>query len=378
MALELQGVYYLRVVINGVELNLSPSSIQDLLIIENNLQALPTLTLQYQDRSETSSNLDLLVDGAIIEIQFGKDKEKQEIPNLKFRILGQPQHRYANGGIIYRINAILNAPLWLHSMATKPFTGTSSAAISYIASQCGLKALCDPTADSQVWYPNRLNYNKWADKISLHGWADNLSCMVLGVDAEGLVYYRNLSTYAFGSPKARFNEGSTDNNSTVKRHIIRDYQVISGSTLYNHTAGYQVKHHRIGVDGVISEQDQLSVKRVSRTTINSEDSKKIGFTRTPYTAPNTGNIHSKYELAEYQNKRIRSTWSTDIHVIVDEQTDLRLFDPVDIYLPQYRGDYDRFSGRYIVGARVRYLRAGRYGEKFELVSQGPQTGEVLS
>jgi hypothetical protein len=88
-----------------------------------------------------------------------------------------------------------------------------------------------------------------------------------------------------------------------------------------------------------------------------------------YSPIDPGNVHSDYEKALYQNRRLANLFQNRIDVVTPERTTLGVLDYVNLTL-DLSTSYSpkRFNLDYWITSHVVYIHGNNYYEKFELMS----------
>jgi hypothetical protein len=245
--------------------------------------------------------------------------------------------------------------------------GTSNDVIGQIASTCGVDYLGTKTSDGQVWIQKNRKYNEYASAIADHGYIDGQSCMHLGYDIDNKLIYSNIVEKK--NPTAVF----LTSKYTQNTYTVTDFQVLNRSGLMNTISGYA---EAIRDQSIFSTTSTLTdevdvVRQTQKLMLHSDVYDAVTQSRVFFRPINAGNVHSNYQIAKYQNKRIANLYSLNVEVVVSQPTEnVRLLDNVVYESKMQDGRNTAYSGNYIVTSRVIYIQGFNYNEKFELTRQG--------
>jgi hypothetical protein len=370
--LKNQGVLYLELIIDAKIFNTEDIAVESILICSNVLQLLPTCSILLYDVRNRFTRDITLADGMLIGILIGPDENTYTM--YSFRVFSFEQVPY-KGTVAYKIDCYWDAPQYLSKIATKYYEGTSSKVLSTVAGEAGLSAITDPTADSMIWIPRNKKYGHFAKEIALHGYASPTSTMCVGVNLLGQLVYRNLSTIPFGGPV--FSRGTSETGGIM----VYSAESINKAGFFNHYTGY---NHRVVEQTVMKPvyfdtYDDVSVRKITNfLMLNKEVRGMISKGKREFVPFNTGNVHSHYQQAFYQNNRGMSMYNLGQHLIVHQHTDVQLLEPIvyrsDVETTAVESLYSQDrndSGNYIVAGRnIQVLGGLHYSEKITVLRTG--------
>jgi len=357
------GQWALEVKLDGRDLGLDPSLLNNIAVISNIHQHLPSVSFNFKDT--TGKELDRLVgDGAQIDISIG-------IPNNvfsgTFRTSGQPSTDHGGSMNMIGYSGFLDKIGWMKKVVDRAYPGSSSSVISQIAKQAGLKVDVDPTNDVMNWLPNETTLVQYARHVTERAFSSDSSAMILATTLSGTVRYKDLNNLISAGAKAVFSQ-------TGRGFPILGISAKSKSNVANAAQGYGTTSMGVKEDGSIFEGNKVSLKMLSGSNpISSFMQGAIGSlgTRINNFVPLSGNTHDNWFKAMHQNPRIKSSYAFDVSILTDVPTGLELLDTADLHplnMPS-KEEAKALSGKYIVTAITKTIVNNRFFEKLVLTSQ---------
>lgn len=366
MGLYVRDRISLTIRFNGTELPLEMNTIDYLHIVESRRLLLPQLTFQFTDATKFLTRKNLTGDGTLIEIILEVQKVRKV---FKFRLFTCVD--WIDGGSThYRITGYWAAPLYWAQTLTKTYSGSTSAVLTKLATECGLTVDAVATNDSQAWIPMNKTYGKFAQDIAEHGYVNDQSCMVMGITSQGVLKYRNLAEFNTFEVKGTYYSGIV----SPSQDPITDFKVLGKAGFSNSTGGYKSTLKEVSTVSTTATQDydKLSVvKNSQKLSMNDNIRGKITQGKVEFAPINAGNVHDKYNRAVYQNKRGTSLFGFGLAVLTPKPVLAELFDCVVCSISKPGLDtVSQYSGKYLISSRVIYLQGINYFEKMELVRHG--------
>lgn len=337
-------------------------------MVSNKRMHTATCELVFSDLSDRINKAVTLADGVPMVIKLGRSIEQYDVYNYRvYNFKRDPARTVPQ----YTVSGYFDAPKWFLEAWTRPIEGTSSAALSQLATACGLRAECDPSNDDMLWLPGNERGCSFARSISERGYLDEQSCMVTGMTLDGKFLYKNLATLP--------NTGKTFTTGNVPGTAnVIDNRFLVSSGFGNIMGGY--KHLvRTQMLGKASEKiDQLAMKRkTQQLQLNKGLRNMIDRGRIDFGLVNSGNVHDHWDKARYQNMRTAMLYSMGVEVLIDQRTpiDFDLFTPFfyEVYDPPANGSAklaEQFRSLYYVTAKAIYVEQGNYYEKFQGFTTG--------
>jgi len=375
------GRYYIDIKSNGRSLPIGPNMFDYILVIQNVLQMVPTLTIALRDMSYAFQKEFPFVEGTPISIKIGSQKEDEPPTEMRFRVISTP--RISGSGGQQRIKAILDADV-LFNTAKGAFTGTASGVISQLAKQAGLQIENDSSNDSMTWLPMGKRLGHFLQTIASHAWADDKSFFVMGLTDKHKLRFRNVNLLQKETPKTLLHFSENPPTAYQSEFVSRILDFSSSSvTGYNNLAfNYNPRTIQERANGVVDEFKDFSLDKLSGFLEMSKRVKQIVDTaRVMLTPVDIENTHENFQKARYQNNRGLATFGVKIETLLERSTNLDLLDMAQLYIPRTMGEAnDMLNGNYIVTAKTRLIQNNTYCEKLVLASQNrgldPQ-GELL-
>ncbi len=269
------------------------------------------------------------------------------------------------GGPRYEMDAYLDVPLYWSATTKGSFRGSSNDALQNIASVCKLKYSGTPTSDSQVWYSGNHQNHEWARMTSERGYKSTNSCMQLGLDLSSTLVYADVMEKS--QPVSRFSVGDPKPG----YYLASDFLPSSTAGSTNHFSGYKES----AVTQSLFTQGQQTLSEVSmfvpsntKLLVNDSVTSSLKRGRVYFTAIDCGNVHSFYEKALYQNRRLTGLFNLRMEMVTPMHTKLKLLDMIEVTVDSKNKEQQAFSGNYRIASRVVYIHDMNYYEKFELFS----------
>ena len=356
-------------------------NLQSLYITETIQQAAPQFEMIFHDIQGQLNNTISLSDGTMISIMLGKLENQQSLSYSDFRLFNMPKMTPGSGGQNYIIRGVLDAAKYIRGHVQNVYKGTSSQALSQLASDAGLTYQGIDTNDSQTWLPSRCSFFHAAHKIVQHGYVDDKSCMMHGVTLGKTLKYYNVTSLISQQPAAILYMGDPSQiPQNISSHVgsnkfqVWDYQAQSNSGLLNYHLGYGAKQTQEQLDGTLQVNSQIQATKFSNDfAISTDVYKQTQLVRNTYSPPNTGNTNAAYIAAHYQNNRQKTMFSSYIDVLCEDSTNLTLFDIVYLQLVDKvtRQNFTAFNGLYFVINKTYAIIGNKYYEKLRIINTGP-------
>lgn len=360
MSYALSNGLTISIYFGKTEFPLSTSNrITQLHIIESVQLFVPQLNLSLVDTSKFLEKLGLQ-DGMPISVSISN--KGTVLQTLDFRLFSFSAKK-ENYSMQYKITAYLDLPKYWNGLAKTIIRGTSSEALSAIASECGLSYIGAPTSDSQLWTPGCSKYCEYAKYIAERGYVSEGSCMVLGITMLKGMIYSNIMDLAKPIVTLR-----ALNTNSPNECLVSSYKVSAASGMNVANGGYystRVKQSVI-TDAYSDKVNTLTVKNnVSSPAINSYVRDMFEKQVITYAPIDCGNVSEHFENAIYQNKRLKALFTVNAEFICVGTTPVTLCVPFNFYAVDSSGQPDeKDSGVYVTTARILYVdESSRYYEK---------------
>lgn len=380
--IQLADQYYIEININDEPVYLNPSNWK-IEICNSILCKLPTMKINI-DSEQTGRLLNYfeLTEGTKIVVDIGNEREDNRNIISHWILFSEPKYSQGSSGLSISILCILDNIRYLGSRVPQSYNGTASSVISLMAANLDMETTnylgnntIDQSNDSMVWRPRSAVYRDQFAHITERAYNNEESCYIHAIDEENVCYFRNISLLSQQEPRNWFVQ---DSNREVegKKYQILNYRVRSKSGLLNNWVGYSATSSEEPTSGIFSSRNTVAVARNSEfLSMSRQNREDIGANtgRYEYNGIDNGNRHEQFYNASYQNRRIASTYSFILEVIVETMIDDDLLSLVGVEIidPVSREINNFFSGYYIIRGKTRLIVGNRYYEKLVLVSQGP-------
>lgn len=328
--------------------------------------AVPMLHISLNDSVDFLLNNKLLFDNCLITVVIGDQSAQSTTYEFRLNSFTNPTSAVSDSRNI-EVDAYLNLTKYWQSTSYMAFTGTSSSLIGDIALKCSLNYLGDKTSDSQTWFPRNLPYYEWARATSERGYKSETSCMQLGVDLSKTLVYRDVSSME--SPVAKISIGKPKPG-----YIFGlDASPSSSPGAKNNLSGYSsnlVEQDLLDPTHKTTSKVKLATRTDSKSlSMNTEVKTEAGLGRVRFSPIDPGNVHPKYEVALYQNRRITNLFVNKLEIVVKEPSGLKLLDCVAVDLDNENRNLSKLGGTYRLASRVVYFQGMDYMEKLEFTSR---------
>lgn len=351
------------VFLSGIEFYLEELNTLNYLHMGVRVQTLvPTVHMVLNDSIGQINASTMLKDSAPISIVF-KTLGQERALTYNFRLFHFKTNPVGTGTLYEMDGWFDSIPFWL-TTSNEAIRGTSSEAMSQIATICGLKYDGVTTNDSQLWIPQNRTYSQFSKKIASSGWQNENSYMKAVLDFDGTLRYKNMND--LGEVKANLVKGQIKSGFQP----IVDSRVKGASGLNNKLTGYwDTKYNQsISTEQVFDKYSELRLVSDSRTALYNEEVRTQALRgRQSYGPIDVGNVHPNYELAKYQNTRYANLFNVGGDFLTIYPTGLNMLDRFSYTAPIAEGDFQDNvqSGNYTVTAKAIVIQGGNYGEMVE-------------
>lgn len=333
----------------------------------------PVLVIQFSDSHNVLTGAQAVNDGTIIDITFGKTDF-----NTKQSYLVTSVKETKSIATVIKATCILNSPQYSFGSQSEAHRGTSAQAIKSIIERCGMRFETDTKpVDSMNWLNVGKSRAKHVADIMNHSYQSDSSCLYGLLDLEGIFRYRDLFKLLEEPKFVVFVGEQQDTN--LKAYLASEAKPQAISGLMNLLANYGNVSIVPKLDGEIDRHEKVKPPVFGDgLPINQSVQESMKYSRmeqAPYYDPGVGSIggsnaHEKYYESQYQNNRFLALFNQCVRVLIQGETDMRLFDTVDLRVSSTHGtesSVDRASsGLYFVGGRTIVKRGMHYVEIFDL------------
>lgn len=365
MGFLVQDKVEISVFIDDNEYPLSTTNLLNWLHITTSVRhGLPMFGLQITDVEHRLDTIGLS-DGTPIRIVV-KPNNKESKTYL-FRKYNH-KREFSGDSFAWTLTGYWDAPRWWAESTNAAIEGTSNAVLAELAERSGLKYDGTTTNDYQIWMPRNRTLRAWAKDIVDHSWASDTSCMVLGVDLDGTLRFKDVNNLPAPSQKIIEGTYASDAMTAVDIHVS------ANSGLNNALTGYQSM--RISQSTMTDDTHQI-IKDLSFTPdvktplYNEEIKAQIEQASVRFAPIDAGNVHDNYERASYQNLRYRNLFSMGLEALMTDTIDVQLMEKLTIALQVEDTAQDTpNSGVYTVTGHALYTQGANYAEKIGVARHG--------
>lgn len=341
-------------------------------ITEDVVYSMPTCSLTFLSSREFLDGLPI-VDGAKVTIQI-KSNTFNINENLYFRVANMKT--MANGNnMIYNLDCVIDFYELFRDPIKYSMNNNSSEIFKKIMNDNGLIGSVHQTKDKQLWAPSEGNLGQWLSYIAAHAWSSPQSGFYWFMNREKNMFFLDIDKLIYESKDTvKFVYGDTMNDDVNSRTMR--YKNLAIDT----RPGEENLFNR-GYDGANSHFDLLSystkhinankVRAVSEiVNINKELSQGLGKNILQF---DIGNHHENFFLAEAQNRRVLSTFSSYIALSCESYRPLKLSQVCTIQTVapnNSNSPINTFDIKYIVDKIVTHISSSTINMEVELCSQG--------
>lgn len=372
-----EGRWGAEITLAGNSLALTPQTLSYLCVSSGVTKPMPTCTFTVLDQGADLITNVGVKDGMPLQVTL-EDGNGGPPFHGDFVVVGGPTKAcYTPKGVTFTVNAFLNKMGYLRKVTNITEKATSSEMIKKLASEAGITSFdMDSTNDAMAWLPTGLPIAKRALDIAEHGWAGASSAMVLTLNENGMLRYKDLATLATAAPVAQF--GGVVKNPFIRGPWVPVVQFLADSKqgLYNNAGGWGATGVVPGLSGLtgIGMGDALQVEDdigellsglsaiasnlstimsgAGGLNISSDLSKLIGEqgSKRVHAPLSSGNTHKRYQQAVLQNMRGKAAFGNDIYLLSTAASGLSNLDPVYYHCthPMTLADMPIFSGDYVI------------------------------
>lgn len=351
-----------------LELPLSPDTLISFYSVENATMFCPELQFEFLDLENIFQKKEIK-ESAKIEVVVTDAIEKNSQPiKTKWRILGSPRIAFNVAGSTVLIQAIPDCPKYFLEVVQGCFKDMkASDIIQTLAPKCGIKVgnIMD-TNDKAIWYSSMRTYAYFFKYLADHSFSNDTSCYIVGLNEKTEINLVDMNK--------RIAENEGDWTFTKDLDLLKSPQ---GRYLYameynipqnlnNYIDGYGKRLLAPKLDGSFIEEQTIKVKLNNRSiTMNTAIKNNINNYMTNIRPIDCGNCHDYYEEAAYRNKRQRSIYNSDIHILSHYLAPLKLFDVVKVSVLRQN---KQIECKFMVTAKTRTIIGSRYYEKYQLTT----------
>ncbi len=351
--------------VNGKELMLNGVNfLQSIHINTAATSQLPVAVIRFVDLIDSASDVGLQDNVPLVLTLAGAVTVDRKLRVYSWR------RSPAGEGFSYEVTCYWDAPKFWSATSNKVYQGTTYEVMQTIASECGLQFGKNNTAtsDPMQWSQGNRTFGEFARHLARHGYANDKSHMVLGVDSTGVLRYLDLN----GIPKPEINLGYISEATSGPFIQITGFQPTNVAGTNNTVAGYlHDRHIQLLEEPAVLKSVTLDPDS-RKPLLNLEVRDMIGRGGISYGPIDFGNVHPKYERARYQNQRFNLLNNLVAEFVVGFQTTLEMFDNFKYVPPRQLGS-EAYSGEYTIASKIIYIPGNAYYEKLIAVKNGLET-----
>lgn len=363
MTFKINDAVTAAVFINGKELLLDNGNYLQLMHIRAGaLDAVPTLRFDFVDGLNLVPTLGLN-DGSQLEIHINSISKYVR----KFRVYSWRRGPMGDG-FAYSVNAYWDAPQYFMGSTNTAIRDSSYSALNKIATKCGLQfsTLNNKTSDAMLWIPGNKTYAMFARDIARYGFLDDTSHMVLAIDSQGTMRYRDINKNA----KPSLYVGPLPPDSGSNFIFSTDFAPITASGSNNFIGGYMHERYPQSAIGSRPVITKLVLDSDSRLPlINSKVRTAIERSGISYSPIDFGNLHDNYDKAKVQNTRYNLLNSMKGEFLFPIMTAFETADNFNYVSPSALHN-NQYDGEYTVVTKIIFISGSDYNEKIVAVKNG--------
>lgn len=376
----ISGQYKVSFRIDNEDYDLSNSQLEELLIFESSIDAVPTIKLTLID-DRTKTDEFPIHDGSKLEVSLEllttDAKSEDWMPFRVFKLEIIPQTH--SDKII--LTGYYDAQDYFKNSQFQSFNAPSFELASILADQAGLKSDVDVSDDKQIWIRSGITgYNCLSDVVR-HAYKDDTSAYVIGVTRDGVLRFYNIGERRIKIQKPKWKFLELDNQAIELEDdeiFYTDGMVTSQSGIFNRFQGYGVIASDFNLEtGLV---DDLQIEKLNKSSAHLQINKDLlALMKYEYLPFNVGNTHPNYSLAKLQNLKILSTFSYGYRIITSTPKDVHLFDFAEVQAKKTDSQGKRISinGLYFIDRIVTKVTVDSVIVAYNLSREGLNSDVVI-
>lgn len=281
-----------------------------------------------------------------------------------------------NNNMMYSLDCIIDFYELFRAPIKYSMNNNSSEVFKFIAEQNNLSGSIYQSNDKQLWAPSETNLGQWLSYIAMHAWSSpqsgfywfmNRTKNFFFIDIDRLIYEanKNIAKFYYGDLS-----GDDIDNRIIRYKNIAIKMNSGEENLFN--SGYNGNCEHFDLSSYTTKITNANkVRAVSEiVNINKELSQGLGKNFLPF---DIGNHHKNFFLAEAQNRRVLSTFSTYVALTCELFRPVKLSQVCTIRAmspSQSNGDINTFNIKYIINKIIININSSTVNMGVELCSQG--------
>lgn len=371
MAYILQNQLEISLFIDDNEYPLGDTNLLNSLHIATTLRvSMPMLSMSIDDVQHIFDKIGLQ---DAIPIRVVIKAANKDTKTYNFRYFDHARNQ-KGGYYTYMIYGYYDSPLYWNGTACTGIQGSSNAVLQEIATRCGLKYSGTTTNDVQLWMQQNVAYRSFVKDVTLHGYVNDTSCMVSGVDLDGTLIYRNVNALPEPTKKIVAYQYAKDAFTAL------EVQVSTDAGLNNALTGYQnMRYQQSSIaDALHTQIKDLTFNPNARAPLlNNTMKQKTARGPVRFGPVDVGNAHEKRERANYQNIRYRNLFSFGLDAMLSQLTNFELAEQVVLSVQREDTGQDTpNSGTYTITGHSLYVQGGTYNERVGMARHGSNANYV--
>lgn len=341
-------------------------------INESVFSSVPVCEISFYSSADFLMNYPI-VDGTKIVIKI--NSEQLNIDETYFFRVTRLRTIPHGSNLFFTINGIIDFYELFRDPIKYSMFGNSSEVFAKVVSENKLQGSIYQTNDSQLWVPTETNLGQWLSYIAAHAWSSESSAFYWFLNKKKNLYFLDIDKLIYESKNiVKFNYGdtlATDVDDRIVRYKNLFMDIKPGDeNLYN--SGYNGNNYHFDLLSYNTKHENANkVRAVSEiVNINKELSQGLGIDFLQF---DVGNHHKNFFIADAQNKRILSTFSTYLILSCDYFRPLKLSQVSTINASSSNSsgkEINTMTIKYIVSQIITTITSSNISMDVELCSQG--------
>ncbi len=367
------NLYDVSIKIGDIEiLDNSNASKVECVIEESIYNHMPTCKIIFLSSTEFMDE-NPIIDGTKIVITV-KSEAFNIIEQWNFRVM-KLSAIPSGPDMLYSVIGVIDFYEFFRDPIKYSMKNNTSEVFKNIAKINNLSARIHNSQDNQLWVPSQVNLYQWLNYMAQHAWSSQQSAFCWCLDRNKTLFYVDIDRLIYESKNIPIFLYGDTTIEDVDNKIIR-YK----NLLINAESGNENLFNR-GYDGEVYHFDLLSysmqkqnankVRAVSEIiNINKELSTGLKKDLSQF---DVGNHHKNFFLAEAQNRRIISTFSTYVDLICEFFMPIKLSQVCTIKGSSHNSTVDSVNSiniKYIISKITTRINSSTVSMNVELCSQG--------
>lgn len=231
------------------------------------------------------------------------------------------------------------------------------------------------TQDKQLWVPSEANLGQWLSYIAAHGWSSQQSGFYWFMNKNKNLFYLDIDKLIHESKNIiKFYYGDTESKD-IDDKIVRYKNIIiktnpGEENLFNR--GYDGESHHFDLMSYTTKQTNANKVRATSEIVNINKELSNGLGKSLLQL-DVGNHHKNYFIAEMQNRRVLSTYSTYVDLSCELFRPIKLSQVCTIdatSTSREDGEIKPLKIKYIISKIITNISSSTVNMDVELCTQG--------